>query len=269
MIESKWYSDACRLIREQSPLVLNLTNYVAMNFSANALLAVGASPLMSLEANEMEELTAQCDACVINIGCLEAAHTKAMLLAAQTARKLGRPWVLDPVGVGASAWRDGFVRQLLEQKPTVIRGNASEILHLAGEKPRSRGVDAAVSSREAAQAGKRLALETGAVVSISGATDYITDGHDTVDLTGGSALMPQVTAMGCTASALTAAFVACVKPALTAAAGAMALMSAAGEAGAARCTGPGALAAAFTDAIWALSQPSGEVFQPRVPSPTC
>lgn len=247
------FASDCRRIREQSPLILNITNYVAMSSSANALLSIGASPLMSSEEAEMSELVIRSDAVVINIGCLEKPQIEAMMVAARTASLLGRPWVLDPAGVGASRLRTDTVRDLVALHPTVIRGNASEILCLAGAGASGKGVDSADDSGAAVEAGRKLAAETGAIVSISGPTDYITDGQEVISIAGGSPLMPQVTAMGCVASAITGAFAAVAEDPLSAAAEAMALMAEAGEAAAALASGPGTFASLFIDSLWKAS----------------
>lgn len=241
------FADDCLSIRRQSPLILNITNYVAMNLTANSLLAIGASPMMSAEPLEIEELTARSSALVINLGCLEEHSIKAMELAASAASAAGIPWVLDPVGAGCSHLRTRTSLNLLRRfLPSVIRGNAGEILSLAsassgsasGLSPTasagrasgiSRGVDSLASSEAAVESAKALAQEFGVIVSVSGATDYITDGERVISIGGGSPLMPKVSAMGCTASALTGAFLAVDSDALQAAAGAMTLMKAAGS----------------------------------------
>lgn len=241
------FTDDCLSIRRQSPLILNITNYVAMSLSANSLLAVGASPLMSAEPLETGGLAARSAALVINIGCLEERSIVAMRTAAAAARAAGRPWVLDPAGAGASTLRTDIALELLRLRPAVLRANAGEVISLAEAAFRaspaplteaSRGVDSIASSEDALDSAKALARESGAVVSVSGAIDYITDGEKVIGLKGGSPLMPRVSAMGCTASALTGAFLAVNGDKLQAAAGAMALMKAAGSAAAA-ALGPG------------------------------
>ena len=244
----------CRRIREQSPIILNITNYVAMGISANALLGVGASPLMSSEPEEMKELTTLASAVAINLGCLESTQIKAMDLAAETAAELGRPWVLDPVGFGASRLRNCTAMRLAEQfHPSVIRGNASEIMAMAGAAVRPHGVDTADCSNAAAEYAVTLARRLGTVVSVSGPVDIITDGRDIVRIYNGDPMMPKVSALGCTASAITAAFLAADSNALDAAAGAMALMGIAGEQAAAASAGPGSLPANFIDALHSIS----------------
>ena len=254
------FTDDCLSIRRQSPLILNITNYVAMSLSANSLLAIGASPLMSAEPLEISELATRCAALAVNIGCLEERSIVAMRKAAAAARAAGRPWVLDPAGAGASTLRTDIALELLRLHPAVLRANAGEVISLAEaafpgtafratqdnlrpDSPTplteaSRGVDSIASSEDALDSAKALAREFGTVVSVSGAIDYITDGEKVIGLKGGSPLMPRVSAMGCTASALTGAFIAVDGDPLQAAAGAMALMKAAGSAAAA-ALGPG------------------------------
>jgi len=237
MFDLSCFQADCAAIRQQKPIIHNITNYVAMNFAANALLAVGASPLMSFCPSEMEELVTLCGALSVNIGCLDGQLIEASEIAAAKASQLGRPWVLDPVGVGASKLRISTAVRLIEKyHPTVIRGNASEIICLAREIcsfenscEASRGVDSCADSVDAIFAAKILASTTGAVVSVSGPTDYITDGEIVESVTEGSGMMPRVTAMGCTATAITAAFLAVDKDPLRAAVNAMKMMGIAGS----------------------------------------
>src|SRR3954470_23099246 len=132
---------ALRTLRERSPLVHNITNYVAMDVSANALLAIGAAPAMVHALEEVEEFTGISSALVVNIGTLSPQWVEAMRLAAQRAAALGKPWVLDPVGAGATRYRTDTARKLAGMRPTVIRGNASEVLAVAGGTEATRGVD--------------------------------------------------------------------------------------------------------------------------------
>ena len=240
----------CALVREKSPLVHCITNYVAMSINANALLAVGASPLMSFCPEEMDEIVGISSALVVNIGCLDNQEIEAMKIAAAAALRLGKPWVLDPVGAGASRIRTetalGLIRDCL---PTVIRGNASEILCLAGEHITSRGVDSSALSSDAVEGAKALAQSSGAVVSVSGPVDYITDGETVLTISNGHPLMSRITAMGCTASAITGAFIAVGEDTLQAARNAMALMGIAGERAAARCAGTGSMEMHFIDEL--------------------
>ena len=240
----------CAAVREKSPLVHCITNYVAMSINANALLAVGASPLMSFCPEEMEEIVGIASALVVNIGCLDRHEIEGMKVAAATAHRLGKPWVLDPVGAGASRIRTQTALDLIrDSRPTVIRGNASEIMCLAGEQITSRGVDTSVLSSDAVEAAKALAISSGAVVSMSGPVDYITDGTTVLTIANGHPLMSRITAMGCTASVITGAFIAAGEDTLTAARNAMALMGIAGERAAERASGTGSMEMHFIDEL--------------------
>lgn len=242
-------------VRQQSPLVHNITNYVAMNNSANALLAIGASPVMAHWTREMEEMTAIASALVINIGTLDAEWIEGMIAAGEAASRRGTPIVLDPVGAGATSWRTRTAWEIIERcKPTVIRGNGSEIMALINADVKSKGVDSSTSSDNALGAAKTLASRTGAVVVISGATDYITDGIRTETISNGHPIMTAVTGMGCTATAVVGAFVATGgEDVLSAAAHAMAVMGIAGERAAAEARGSGSMQVAFLDELYNLS----------------
>lgn len=201
-------------VRETSPRVHCITNYVTANDCANLLLAVGASPVMADDPQEAEEIASLCGAVVLNLGTLSAHRLEAMRLAGRTANALGRPVVLDPVGVTASRMRREAASALLaEIRFAVIRGNASEIRALAGERYAACGVDAAdgVSDGnigELAAMGKALSAQTGAVIALTGATDVISDADRAVCVHNGHPLMRCVTGTGCQLSALMGAFAA-------------------------------------------------------------
>ena len=252
MIDKQVFIRDCEAVRAQSPLVHCITNYVAMEINANALLAIGASPLMSFCEEEMEEIVSIASSLVVNIGCLDRFEIEAMRKAAATAHNLVEPWVLDPVGAGASAIRTRTCLDLIrESHPTIIRGNASEIMALSGAEIVSRGVDSSNSSSDAVECAKTLAKATGAVVSVSGATDYITDGERVARVSNGHPVMSRITAMGCTASVVTGAFAAVDNDPFTAAWSAMALMGVAGEIAAAKTAGrgTGTMGVEFMDAL--------------------
>jgi hydroxyethylthiazole kinase len=254
MIEKKLLLADLNLVREKSPLVHNITNFVVMNNTANALLAIGASPVMAHAVEEVTDMVAIASALVINMGTLSEKWVEAMLLAGKAATKKGIPVVFDPVGVGATPYRNETAAKILEQcKPTIIRGNASEIMALAKENIATKGVDSTTSSDTALEAAKRLALQTGAVVVISGEEDFITDGKKVLTVQNGSTLMPKVTGMGCTATAITGAFAAINKDPLLAAAHAMAVMGIAGELATAKSQGPASLQTNFIDTLYSLS----------------
>ena len=241
-------------LRAKRPLVHNITNYVAMTISANVLLAVGASPAMVHAVEEVEDFVAISNALVINIGTLSPRWVEAMRLAAKKAVALGKPWVLDPVGCGATPYRTNVSAELAALKPAIIRGNASEIMSLTGASGAGgKGVDATASSDAALAAARALARKTGAVVAVTGETDYATDGERVVAITGGHPMMPLSTALGCALSATTGAFAA-VRPPLEAAAFALAVYGAGGAEAASRCRGPGHLPAELCDALYAMDK---------------
>lgn len=241
-MERKFW-DHVSSVRARSPLVHNITNTVVTNLTANALLAAYASPVMAHACSEVKDMVALADALLINIGTLDESLEKSMLLAAESAHHLGKPWVLDPVGAGATPYRDAVAQRLIEWKPTVIRGNASEILALArAHSSQTRGVDSTASSTEAMAPARQLAEKTGAVVCVSGETDGIVrpDGS-TLLVQNGHPLMTRVTGLGCTASALTAAFVAVIEDKGEATAAAMTLLGIAGQWAEQESRGPGSL----------------------------
>ena len=242
------------ILREKSPLVHNITNYVAMNFSANALLAIGASPVMAHAVEEMDDMVAIASALVINIGTLDAEWVRGMLCAGRAAHRMGKPIVLDPVGAGATPYRTATAWEIIRECcPTIIRGNASEIMALVNADITSKGVDSSQSSDDALESAKQLALSTGAVVVISGATDYITDGTRTETITNGSPLMTRVTAMGCTASSMVGAFAGINPDAFEAALHGMAAMGVCGELAVAKSPVPGTLLTHFVDALYTIT----------------
>ena len=237
------------IISKKTPVVVNITNYVAMNFNANALLAVGASPIMSFYDKEMDDLMAIADSLVINIGCLDDAEIRGMHAAASAANKYGKPWVIDPVGVGASKVRTQTAVDLIgKYHPAIVRCNASEIMVLHGTACQMRGVDSAEPVERARSCAREFAAQHGTVVAVSGAVDFITDGINEAECRKGSPMMAKVTTMGCAASAICAAFAA-VMPPFEAAVHAMDAMGTAGEAAAARSRGTGSLAMNFIDEL--------------------
>ena len=252
-ISSDVLSAAIAAVRTQSPLVHNITNYVVMNNTANALLAIGASPVMAHWVSEMEEMTAIAGALVINIGTLDDKWIDGMLAAGKAAMRRGIPIVLDPVGVGATSQRTAAAMKIIEQcHPTIIRGNASEIMALVDASVKSKGVDSSASSDDALVSAKRLASNTGAVVVISGETDYITNGTEVHTVEGGKSIMTSVTGMGCTSTAIVGAFAAVVNDHIVAATAAMAVMSLAGERAATYSRGNGSMQVNFLDELYNL-----------------
>jgi len=241
-------------IRSQSPLVHNITNYVVMNNTANALLAIGASPVMAHSIDEVEDMVRIASSLVINIGTLSKNWVEAMLRAGKMAKEKGIPKILDPVGAGATPYRSKTSIEITKQcNPEVIRGNASEIIALVNEKATTKGVDSTTSSDSALDSAKILAKDTGAVVVISGPTDFITDGQSVIKIKNGASLMGKITGMGCSATALIGAFIAVNKNYLLASAHAMTIMGISGELAAKKSVGPGTMQMHFLDALHTLS----------------
>ena len=242
-------------IRDEAPLVHNITNHVVMNLTANALLAVGASPVMAHAEEEVEEMAGLARALVLNIGTLSPPWVRAMLAAGRVANANGRPVVLDPVGAGATRFRTETAQLLLRDcRPAILRGNSSEIRALLYTEQATKGVDSIHGSEQALDAARELAVRHRCVVSISGETDLIVSGSAVIRVSNGHPMMPKVTGLGCTATALTGAFAAVNPSALDAAAHAMAVMGIAGEMAADRCLGPGSFLVHFLDALFCLKE---------------
>ena len=241
-------------VRATRPLVHNVTNFVVMNFTANVLLAAGASPVMAHAPNEVEEMVAYAKALVLNIGTLDDAWIASMLKAGKRASTLGVPIVLDPVGAGATKLRTEAARRILaETKVTLVRGNASEILALGGGAAKTKGVDAADSVEAAAERAGALARELGVPVAITGAVDYVTDGKRVARVANGHPLMGCVTGTGCGATAIIGAFAGVDADPVAAAATALAYYGLAGERAADGAAGPGSFAVRFLDALHGLT----------------
>lgn len=239
-------------MRAQAPLVHNITNFVAMNVMANVLLAIGASPAMVHAREEAAEFAALAQALTVNIGTADPEWGAAMQEAAAVTAGAGRPWVFDPVGVGATRFRQELSAKLLDLRPTVVRGNASEILALAGLGGAARGVDAGDSVAAAEDAARRLAGRTGGIVAVSGPVDFVTDGARAARVANGHAMMPRVTVMGCSLNGVIAAFCA-GQPSYEATMAALAAYGVAGEVAGRTATGPGSFQVAFLDALYALT----------------
>ena len=245
--------DLLTTLRHQNPLVHCITNYVAMNIAANVVLAAGASPAMLHAREEIDQFTPICGALTINIGTLSAPWLASMTAAADAANANGIPWVLDPVAHFITDYRKDAAQGLLAQLPTILRGNASEILTLAGGTGTGKGADSGDSVADAQGAARTLAQQFGTVVAITGPVDYLTDGTREAEVSGGSPLMPQVTALGCSQTALMGAYAAS-GPAFDAALAALAHFKVAGSTAARHAKGPGSFQMHFLDAL-ANTQP--------------
>lgn len=237
-------------LRTQAPLIHCLTNEVVQNITANALLAIGASPAMVVAQQEVEQFTTIADNVLINVGTLYQERAEAMLLAAKTAQITGKNWVLDPVAIGALTYRTEFVRQLLTYQPKVIRGNASEILALAGLQTNGKGADSTDSSTQALDAAKMIANQYQTIVAVTGDIDYITDGQSTYSMPYGHEMMTKVTGCGCALSAIVAAFTANCDRVLDATASACAVVALAGQQAEALSHGPGSFVPHFIDHLY-------------------
>ncbi len=250
----KQFVDDLQTLRSKRPLVHNITNFVVMNTTANALLAIGASPVMAHAIEEVDEMSTIASALVINIGTLSREWNTAMGLAMTTARKQGAPIVFDPVGAGATTFRTQTCLDLINQNtPTVIRGNASEIMALAGDTIQTKGVDSSAAANDADQAALALAKRYGCIVCVSGAIDLVTDGSRSARIRNGHPLMPKVTGLGCTASAVVGAFCASNSDPFIATCHAMLCMGICGEIAAEQAAGPGSLQMHLIDAFYNLS----------------
>jgi len=246
--------DAVLKIRSHAPLVHNITNYVVMNKTANAALAIGASHVIAHAEQEVEDMVHIASALVINIGTLNEEWTKSMFMAARKAKQRRIPVIFDPVGAGATPYRTRTARQLLEAvSPSIIRANASETMALVTEGKLTKGVDSTAASDHALAAARILNDRFGSVVCVSGEQDYIIAASGMIVVGNGHPLMTRVTGLGCTASALCGAFAAVGSDLAAATAYAMAVMGIAGEIAAARAAGPGSMQMQFLDALYGLS----------------
>lgn len=235
-------------LRRVCPFVYGLTNYVAATLSANVLLAVGAAPAIGAAPGWPQAFARSAGAVWINTAALMSSGPETLIEAAKAAHDAGTPWVLDPVAVGAGAAPyDGIVRQLLEFRPTVIRGNASELITLAGGDAGGKGVETTARSDAAIAHVGQLARRTGAVVAVSGPVDYITDGTDIFAIPGGDVRLTQVTGAGCSLGALVAAMLAAVASPIEATCVAHALYAVAAERAGAATRGTGSFGVALVD----------------------
>jgi hydroxyethylthiazole kinase len=241
-------------IRERKPLIHQITNFVVMNETANATLALGALPVMAHAREEVEEMAGLASALVINIGTLSPHWVDAMLLAGAAASQRAIPVVLDPVGAGATRYRTETVRRILDEVDvTVLRGNAGEVATLVGVEAEVRGVESIATGGEPAELARKAARTLGVVASVTGAIDQVSDGEATLAVANGHELLAAVTGTGCISSALTGCFLA-AKPGepLAAAAEALAAFGVAGEDAAREARGPGSFHVGLYDALAAL-----------------
>jgi hydroxyethylthiazole kinase len=254
---AKKTAESLRRVRERRPLVHNITNYVVMNYTANTLLACGASPVMAHAAEEVEEMVSLAGALVLNIGTLSPSWIEAMLKAGKRANGLHIPVILDPVGAGATRLRTDSARRLMEGVSIqVIRGNASEILSLTKEpsEARTKGVDSVHTVDQVTETVSVLARELRTVVAVTGAVDFITDGDRACRVMNGHEMMRWVTGTGCAATAIIGAFLAVCPNPLEAATTGLSYFGLAGEKAAAKAFGPGSFQIALLDALYEMKE---------------
>jgi len=241
-------------LRAQKPLIHNITNYVVMNYTANALLAMGASPVMAHAQNEVEDMVAFAGALVLNIGTLTDDWVLSMIKAGKKACAQQTPVILDPVGSGATPLRtDAAKRIIKEARVNVIRGNASEILSLRHAESKTKGVDSIHSVEEAARTATVLAQELDTTLAITGPVDLITDGHRVIRVNNGHPLMGYVTGTGCTATVTIAAFLAVDDDPVSATATALAYFGLAGEIAGQKADAPGSFMIQMLDALYTIT----------------
>ena len=242
-------------VRSENPLVHNITNYVVMNTTANALLASGASPVMAHAAEEVSDMVGIAGALVVNIGTLDARWVTSMMKAIKKAVELQKPIVLDPVGAGATPFRSQTLHELISiAPPSVLRGNSSEVMAVHDHSRATRGVDSSDPSDAALATARSLNQELGSTICISGAVDYIVDKDRTAELHNGHELMAKVTGMGCTSTALIGAFIAVHDDHFEATAAAMALIGVAGQLAAEQANGPGTMQLHLLDKLYNLTK---------------
>ena len=245
--------ETLRTLRERKPLVHNITNYVVMNETANALLALGALPVMAHAREEVEEMVGLAGALAINIGTLSPPWVDAMLAAGKAANERGIPVVLDPVGAGATTYRTETARRILDEVDvTVLRGNAGEVATLVGVSAEVRGVESIAAGGDRGELAREAARTLEVVASVTGPVDHVSDGEREVEVANGDAMLATVTGTGCMSTAITAAFLASSDDPLEAAAQALQAFGIAGEDAARGATGPGSFHVALYDALAAL-----------------
>jgi hydroxyethylthiazole kinase len=240
-----------RALRERKPLVHQITNYVVMNETANATLALGALPVMAHAREEVEEMVALAGSLVLNIGTLSPSWVEAMLLAGRAASEAGTPVVLDPVGAGATRYRTQTARQILaEIDVTVLRGNPGEIATLVGVAAEVRGVESIGTGGDPAELARAAAGALGVIASVTGSVDHVSNGTRVISVVNGHELLASVTGTGCMSSAITGCFLAAKRDQpLEAAAEALAAFGVAGEDAAAAARGPGSFHVGLYDAL--------------------
>ena len=254
---SKNASELLTNIRDKGPLVWNFSNFVSMDIAANALLSIGASPAMAHAKEESKDFIEICKAIngalTINIGTFDQYWQECALEAAKHANENNIPWVLDPVGAGASSFRNKNVEELIKFKPTVLRGNGSEIMALAGLSGGGKGVDSTSTSNDALDAAISIAVQNNIIVAITGVIDYVTDGNVTYAINGGHEMMTKITATGCALSCLIGAAITVDGDKAISTASMIGIYGLAGEMASKISQGPGSLRMNLLDKLYNIS----------------
>jgi hydroxyethylthiazole kinase len=247
-------AESLERIRQRTPLVHNITNFVVMNDTANVLLAIGASPVMAHAIEEVREMVSIAGALVLNIGTLDTEWVESMLIAGEEANARGVPIVLDPVGAGATRLRTATTQQILDNvKLASVRGNAGEVSTIAGFGAKLRGVDS-VSADSPDAAVRVVARRIGGAAVASGAVDYVADSTRLAEVRNGDPLMGRITGSGCMATALVGAFLAVEPDPFLASVEAMIAFGIAGETAAKVSAGPGTFRSNLMDAVAQLDR---------------
>lgn len=239
------------LVREQSPLVHNMTNVVVTNFVANGLLAVGASPVMAYAKEEVSDMVRLARALVLNIGTLNETDVEAMIIAGKAANEVNIPVIFDPVGAGATAYRTKTAQRILQEvNVSILRGNASEIASVAGEQVRTKGVDAGDVQGDVVHVAKKAARTFRCTVVVTGKDDIVTDGERVTIVSNGDAMLTKVTGTGCLLSAVLGAFASVGENVIESSVAALAYYGVVAEKAAKHAKAPGAFQLAFLNALY-------------------
>jgi len=251
-------SDLLKMVREKRPMIHHLTNLVVTNLTANVTLCLGAAPVMAPCVREVEQMVSYAGVLLLNPGTLDEALVESMLTAGRKANQLGVPVVLDPVGAGATDLRTEAAKTILKEiKLSVLRGNAGEVLTLAGAGGKVRGVDSMEEMGERDQAVQEFAREQDFCVAVTGPADLVCDGKRMLRVSNGHPILSQVTGTGCSATTAIAAFLAVAKERpLEATASALSAFGLAAELAAGKSGGPGTFVPQLLDSLAALDEPA-------------
>jgi hydroxyethylthiazole kinase len=242
-----------RLLRERKPLIHQITNYVVMNETANATLALGALPVMAHAPEEVQEMVGHAGALVLNIGTLSSHWVDAMVAAGRAANECGVPVVLDPVGAGATRYRTETAQRILgEVEVSVVRGNAGEVATLVGVAAEMRGVESLGAGADPAEIAREAARSLGVVASVTGPVDHVSDGERVASIANGDPMLATITGTGCMSSAVTGCFLSVAESPFDGAVDALVAFGVAGEDAAREARGPGSFHVNLYDALAAL-----------------